>query len=52
MVIAGVLEFLLGNTFPFVVSCGFGMCPLCLLRMALVDRSFLNRRLLVHHGSD
>jgi hypothetical protein len=25
MVIAGVLEFILGNTFPFVVSCGFGM---------------------------
>ncbi|KAJ9614063.1 hypothetical protein H2200_002199 [Cladophialophora chaetospira] len=24
MVIAGILEFFLGNTFPFVVSCGFG----------------------------
>jgi hypothetical protein len=27
MVIAGVLEFFSGNTFPFVVSCGFGKWP-------------------------
>ncbi|RDW62475.1 hypothetical protein BP6252_11908 [Coleophoma cylindrospora] len=25
MVIAGIFEFILGNTFPFVVSCGFGL---------------------------
>jgi hypothetical protein len=28
MIIAGIFEFILGNTFPFVVSCGFGNMPL------------------------
>jgi hypothetical protein len=41
MVVAGVLEFLLGNTFPFVVSCGFGMYPLYSLGTTLTDRALI-----------
>lgn len=28
MVLGGLLEFILGNTYPFVAFTGFGLCPL------------------------
>jgi succinate-acetate transporter protein len=33
MIIAGIFEFVLGNTFPFVVSCGFGKMSLRSIHM-------------------
>lgn len=50
MILGGIMEFLLGNTFPFVLFCGYGTKHSCCLHLIVVNS--YSRKLVVVIWSD